>query len=217
MLKNKMHIGLRKIICCLVVLIIIIILAVYFFMRYALTCKNYSCLVFPNKNLWTLEDTYRNENNVWSGMFSYNDYKIRLYDQENVSSDEAQNFIKTTRMKIIGLFDTATSPYAGAISDKITCAKELIPAEEDFTNDLGLKVYFISSYLNDRLEYGACTENQIKYKVYSGMFYCENTSQWFHLELISPLNSELSKDYFKSLFLKAGCQRPSINTGRLVP
>ena len=168
-------------------------------------CDKYNCLSFPGKAGWKLTDVYSDTETGWHGMLSSPDYKVRLSTAKNVDADAANELTKTTLMSIKGLFDTAKNPYAGAISDKIVCPDYLKPNEDTLTAKSGVKISYIQSYLNDRLQYGACTENQISSKVYTGIFYCANTKEWYQIDVITPKDEAKSDSYFKDLFTNAGC------------
>jgi hypothetical protein len=183
------------------VLTILIIIPTYF----NHTCGSYSCLSFPDKNIWKVKDIYEDNKYTWRGLLIHPNYLVRLYKQGNTTSDNADEFTKVTSMKINGLFDTAKSPYAGEISDKIVCPDNLKPLEEDIVSKTGTKIHFITSFLNDRMQYGACTENQIAYKVFSGMFFCPNVSEWYQIEIIVSIKNNTDLDIYKSLFLNVGC------------
>jgi len=198
----------------LVALLTIIIVIVF---NIKFNCNSFACLVFPEKNLWTIKEKYEETKYSWKGLLTHPDYLVRLYKIGNVDTQKATEFTKITTMKIEGLFDKARSPYPGGISDKIVCSDKFIPIAENFKSKADIQINYMSAYLNDRLLYGGCTENQITYKVYSGMFYCSNVSEWYQIEIIVPFKSRSDDDIYRNLFFRVDCQRPSINTGRLFP
>lgn len=200
MTKKKINIFLL----CLTIILIIILFAYLSYLKN--NCKKLSCLNFPGKDNWKTDEVYTDAKNIWKGMFSSGNYKIRVYELNNINKLDADNFTKITLMTTKGLFDTAKNPYAGVLSDKIVCPENLKPIEEDFVNKSNINVHFIRSYLNARLQYGACTESQILYKVYSAVLYCDNKRDWFQIEIITPLNDTKTVDYFKSLFNEASCK-----------
>ncbi len=169
-------------------------------------CKKLLCLYFPGKNEWKTEDVYIDQKSVWKGLYSYGEYKIRVYELNNISKSDAENFTKITIMTTKGLFDTAKNPYAGVLSDKIVCPESLKPVEDDFINKANINIYFIQSFLNSRLQYGACTETQISYKVYSGTFYCDKIKNWFQIEIIAPLTDSQPINYYKNMFNEVVCK-----------
>lgn len=211
---EKTNKSIATIVTILIILFIMIITSI---LNARNSCTSFNCLVFPEMNLWKVGDVYKSDKTSWEGLVNHPKYQIRINKVSGASLNDSEEFSKIVTMNIKGLFDTARSPYAGEISDKITCPENLIPKEEEFDSKFGTKIKYISTYLNDRLQYGACTENQIRYRSYVGMFYCSEIKEWYKLELIAPNTSDLDSSYFRSLFLEAGCQRPSINTGRLLP
>lgn len=193
-----------------------VMIAIYVFW-FNQKCPSYTCLTFPEKNLWQVSDTYTSTDTSWKGLITAPKYSIRLYKVGNVSETSAEQFSKINTMTIDGLFDTARNPYVGVISDRIVCPDYLKPVEEDVTSKLGVDIHLIYSFLDGRMQYGACNDNEVSKKVVSGTFYCKNTSEWYQIEVIYSMNSDLKKDYLRNLFLDAGCQRPSVNTGKLLP
>lgn len=185
--------------------IILSIGAVGFFVLKPKPCEGYSCLNFPNKETWKVQEIYQNTDDYWYGLITEDNYDIRLQNFSSVSPEEADSFTNIAIMKINGLFDTAKSPYAGEISDKIVCPDSLKPEEGEMISDLEVPIHYFASYLNDRLQYGACTESQITHSVFAGIFYCANTSQWYQVELISPLSEKRQLSFYKDLFKGVGC------------
>ena len=216
-MKNK--IFWEKILATIIFPILLFTLIIIFLFMYynKFTCNGYSCLVFPDKELWKTIDNYKDDKYLWRGLISHPNYLIRLYKLGNIKENNAVEFTKITTMKIVGLFDTAQSPYPGEISDKIICSDKFKPKEEEIVSKTGINIHFITSYLNNRLQYGICLENQLVYRVYSGMFYCSNTLEWYQIEIITPLTFATYDNEYKELFNKVDCQRPSVNTGRLFP
>lgn len=199
------------------VIVIVILILVGLFYSTKLSCHTYSCLEFPEKNLWKVSDTFESNKSLWRGVVKHPDYLIRLYKVGGVKPENAEEYTKINLMNIKGLFDTAKSPYAGVISDKITCSEELQPKESVFENKFGIKVNYMISYLNDRFQYGACTESQIKYKVFNGTFYCKNVNEWYQIEVIVDKDKASDESVYEDLFINANCHRPSVNTGKLLP
>lgn len=182
----------------------IVVITIYIY-NLKFKCAGYSCLIFPDNNLWTVKEKYEETKFSWRGLFTHPKYVVRLYKVGNISAQQAEEFTKVSTMKISGLFDVARSPYAGEISDKIICSGKLRPEEGDITAKSGIQIHYYSSFLNDRLQYGACTEGQISHKVFSGMFYCKKLSEWYHIELIVPIQTALDNDAYKVMFYNTGC------------
>lgn len=189
----------------LLLLVLLCISAIVFFVFKPESCENYSCLSFPNKQNWKIQEIYQNTDDYWYGLITEDNYDVRLQYFSNVTSEEADTFTNIGIMKIKGLFDTAKSPYAGEISDKIVCPDSLKPEEGEMASEAGVRIHYFTSYLNDRLQYGACTESQITHAVFAGIFYCTNTSQWYQIELISPLEEKKELSFYKDLFKSVGC------------
>lgn len=176
------------------------------FVAQSFSCPAVSCLVFPGKEAWKLIETYEDTRQSWRGLFIHPDYRIRLEKITNVSPTKAAEFTKIRMMKLQGLFEHARSPYPGVLSQEIKCTKPYIPEEKQVTTSTGVAVTYFIGYLNDRLQYGTCMDNQITAKGYGALFYCETHRAWYELEIIVPIdNGAMDNDSIK-LISGIGCR-----------
>lgn len=109
---------------------------------------------------------------------------LRVDITSSVAKEQANRLIQTRIAKMKALFENATSPYPGEISDEIVCDKRFKPT---FTSEgiNGIPVSYFTGYLNSRLTYGACTEDQAVNKGIMTLFYCPAQRKVYQLELIS--------------------------------
>ncbi len=209
------HIKLYFFILILVCLLAVVGIIVW---KTRFTCSTYECLVFPEKNLWKIQTVYEKDSNVFRGLLERPDYFVRL---ERVSllqqQQSADNLTKIRLMQIQGLFDTAQSPYPGVITDRIVCADTYKPNPDILTTASGVGITYFSAFLNSRLQYGICTDDQIVYKVYTALFSCQQTDDWYSVELIVPKGKASSDSAYIGLFRQIGCQRPSVNLVKFLP
>jgi hypothetical protein len=183
-----------------------------------LSCSTYECLLFPDKNLWKIQTVYEKDSKVFRGLLKHPDYLVRI---ERVSlmlqQQKADDLTKIRLMQILGLFDTAQSPYPGVITDRIVCDDKYKPHPNTATTTSGIGITYFSAFLNNRLQYGICTDDQIVYKVYTALFSCQQTNDWYSVEIIVPKENAATDSVYIGLFRQIGCQRPSVNTGKLLP
>lgn len=201
-MKNKKNNG--KIVFFLII-IFVVILSIGFYLS-NLNCKKYNCLKFPGINNWQVSDVYENTDTSWRGYIKATDYDIRLHTVKKVNREKANEFSKIASMNILGLFDTAKSPYPGAVSDKVVCPEEFKPIKSTIKTKEGIQIELLQSYLNNRMQYGSCSINQISYHVFSSTFYCNKELSWYQLELIVPAETAEESSEYINLFKEVSCK-----------
>lgn len=91
------------------------------------------------------------------------------------------------------LYREIHSPYPGQISNKIGCSDEFTPIK---FNNTPYDYYQI--YASDRLTYGVCSWDLVKYKSILYFYYCEDNKELFQLELFINTSKNL-EDYTDNL------------------
>lgn len=149
------------------------------------TCQKLNCLSFPGRENFRLKELYQDDKNIYRALFSDKTNLLRVNVQSNIDSASAEKYIQgeITRMK--ALFANAVSPYPGEISNEIVCGKKFTPELNILNND-GLTMSYFTGYLNQRLVFGACTEDQAIYRGILALFYCPRQNRVFQLEIIVP-------------------------------
>ena len=153
-----------------------------------------------------VKEIYQDDKDVYRALFSKDSNLLRVDIRSNISESEAakQIEVQITRMK--ALFENAASPYPGEISDEVVWDKELIPQlEEREVNRI--QASHFTGYLNDRLVFGACTQDQAIYRGILALFYCPNQKQLFQLEIITPRdNYETNENKYLQMLNSIGCK-----------
>lgn len=195
----------------------LLILSILYFITKKNSCPDLDCLIFPGKDNWDVKEIYEKSDNGWRGLLTSSENIIRVEKVSQVPSDTADTFTKTRLMQVQGLFNLARSPYPGVISGQIACSGKYKPVDKTLTATSGIKVTYFQEYLNDRMQYGTCLEEEVKFVAYVAIFYCGNTSEWYQIELITPGNNKLSEEKYTSIFKSIECQRPFLNIDKLFP
>ncbi len=149
------------------------------------TCQKLNCLSFPGRENFRLKELYQNDKNIYRALFSDKTNLLRVNIQSNIDSVSAEKYIQGEITRMQALFANAASPYPGEISDEIVCGKKFTP-ELNILNNNGLTMSYFTGYLNQRLVFGACTEDQAVYHGILALFYCPQQNQVFQLEIIVP-------------------------------
>lgn len=179
----------KKKILILVVCISAVAAGVLFYRQQQYLCSDHNlCLEAFGDPPWKLIDVYESTDTSWRGIFSFNDSLIRIQRVSGVSAADAEVLTRARIAQIEGQYEPARSPYPGVISDAIVCAQQYMPSFRDGLLPSGIVYRSVSAYVNDRLQYGPCTEQQARYKTDVMLYYCLNTKQWFEVEMFVPLD-----------------------------
>lgn len=175
----------------------IAVLVVFFVVLFALTqkpksCARLECLSMTGLDEFRLEEVYQDDNNIYRALLFRKNDLLRVEVRSNIPKHEAEQHIRAQITRMKALFENTVSPYPGEISDEIVCGTEFTPT---FTVDelTGVEISYFTGYLNRRLVFGACTEDQAIYRGTLALFYCPNQEQLFQLEIIAP-----NEDFFAS-------------------
>jgi hypothetical protein len=156
-------------------------------------CKTYTCLLFENKQQFKEIDQIENTENSYKGILKNGLLQIRLEIYSAASSEIADRFTQAKVMQLLGLYESARSPYPGVLSNEVVCDEKFKPVvTEKSTKEQ--KITYITGFLNERLQYGVCIENQIPNKGKTAMFYCSGQKKWYYFEAIAK-KSDKNLDY----------------------
>ena len=78
------------------------------------------------------------------------------------------------------MYRDINSPYPGSVSNKISCQEKYKPQEIENHYEL---------YSNERLNYGVCSEDLIKYKTYLQFLKCNE--EFYTIELFIPIDQKI--------------------------
>ncbi|MFZ2026560.1 MAG: hypothetical protein WAV30_04715 [Microgenomates group bacterium] len=161
---------------------------VYYYLNF-FRCAKYSCISFNGKNDYLLEEEYENSPKVYRVMVRNNNTRIRIEAYTNTSKEEAASYDKIKIMNIESLYETAKSPYPGALSNEIECGAEYRPKIGRITVN-NTSMTYVEGYLNERFQLGSCLKDELKYKSHLLLFHCISQQKWYQFEIIAPLDKE---------------------------
>lgn len=175
-------------------LFILVLSGAFFYIRKP--CSGYSCLSFENKSKYKEIERVEMSVGSYKGMLKYDDIEIRLESYTANSQETATRFVQAKVMQLLGLFEIARSPYPGALSNEVVCEDRFKPQIWE-TKVNGIQMTLMKGFLNDRLQYGSCLEDQIAYLGETSMVYCTSQNRWYYFEVITkstgkPLDREIN-------------------------
>lgn len=101
--------------------------------------------------------------------------KIEIVDSEIKNTRE--DYIKRETMLLKSIFEPQLPPYPEFLTKESGCAERYKPTEKE----VGDGIYFVL-YAGERLGYGVCVDDLIKYRASLGYFYCENSNKTFKIQ-----------------------------------
>jgi hypothetical protein len=212
---NNLKIFNKKIVVLFIIIITILILFLGHRYSYIL-CSRLSCISLSSINTWKEQEIYENTSSIYRSLLTASGYSIRIEKNSNLSEKDATNLTLVNVMKIKGLFDNARSPYTGAISNEISCENKYKPEIKEMTVN-GIKVTYYIGWLNNRLQYGVCLDDQLTHKAYNALFYCPNQKVLYHLEFIVAIKDNPEDSFFLNQIESIKCQSPLSKIDNIFP
>lgn len=171
--------------------IVIIILASFglYLIFNTLVCQRLSCLSLKDNNKYKIKEVYEENKYIFRALYEKDKTLLRVEIRPNSSLEEAKQTIQTQLARTKGLFEDAAAPYPGEISDVIACGQEYKPVYSEKAQN-GIKISYFAGFVNDRLVFGSCSNDQAVYHDTLAIFYCQKQKKFYQLELIVP-----TKDY----------------------
>ncbi|MCL4360437.1 hypothetical protein M1555_04280 [Patescibacteria group bacterium] len=148
-------------------------------------CVGIRCLSFSGSTRFREKDVYASDPGDFRALYTNGQTQLRLEALAVQSSSDASQNIAAEAVRIQGLFDKAPAPYPGEISDSIVCSDSDKPVFETRYIS-GIEVSQFTGYVNNRMVFGACTNDQRAYRETLALFYCADQKKMYTLELISP-------------------------------
>ena len=152
--------------------------------------KYLDCINFTGIKEYKLKDIYREQKNLFSGLYEKGNNFLRVEIWSDINQDVSDKTIDSKITTINSQFENNRSPYPGEISDEIKCDDRFKPE---------FKKGFIIAYLNNRLTYGSCSEEENLYKSILTWTFCGSQRKLYQMEFIYP------KDKFHEERLEISC------------
>lgn len=188
-----------------IVLVAGLLLAFYFLHHKA--CKGISCLEFKGKEAFQLKDTYQTTKTAFKGAYTDSGTTLRISLTSVKNEGEASTLIDNEIQKIKAVFANAISPYPGEISNEIVCGEDFVPKFDEKKIN-GRKVRYLTSYLSQRLTFGACTKEQAVNEEIQAFFYCSQQKNLVSFEIISSIDDfQKNMSQYKEILNSLDCAK----------
>ncbi len=174
---------------------VIILILIFIFGGKFTSCKKLGCIFLTGLDSFQIKDVYQDDKDIYRALYDKNSNLIRVEIRSIRTEDEANKSIEAQTTRMRALFENAAAPYPGELSNEIVCDRKYKPVYgTDKIN--GISITHFTGYLNARLTFGACTEDQAIYRGIEALFYCKDQKKLYQLEIISP-NSLFTENELK--------------------
>lgn len=147
-------------------------------------CMHLSCIRMEGISSFREKDTYSNTPKTYRALYTDNARFIRIEAQRATITTAPQE-LDAAVTKVKTMYEKAPAPYPGEISDAIVCDPHFVPTYEEI-NDGNRKTGVFVGYLNNRMTFGSCSQNQAVYRGILALTYCPIQSLLLRFELIAP-------------------------------
>ncbi|MCL4338146.1 hypothetical protein M1271_00475 [Patescibacteria group bacterium] len=158
-------------------------------------CQKIQCISMADLPKYSLKEIYQNTNNIYRALYTNDKDILRVEIRSGINETEAQKSIDAQTARMEALFADATSPYPGDITNEISCNSKFKP-KMAIENINGIRITHFTGYLNNRLTFGACTDDQAVNKGIEALFYCSSQRKLYQTEIIAPTSKFNSNENF---------------------
>ena len=112
--------------------------------------------------------------------------RLVLRVSEGIDSAKAKSLVKEERFMIEHLFEDRQAPYPGQLTNTLRCPDRFRP--KDVEAKAGALALF-TAYANDRLSFGGCSEDLVRYHATIGFFYEEASERLVRAEYFAAVEA----------------------------
>jgi len=159
---------------------------IYYIRQPVSLCRNLSCIRFPGSDTYRLSETYSDTPDSYRALYTSGTHMIRV-SAEKVRPENADDAIQASITRMNALFEKAPAPYPGDISDAVVCDPAFIPSFHTVSGTSGTIRYF-TGYLNNRMTFGSCSQNQAVYRGSTAFFSCAEQELIIQAEYMIPVS-----------------------------
>jgi len=169
------------------------------------SCARLACITLKDNNKYSIKEKYEENKYIFRALYQ-NGVNLLKIEMRPSSLAETNQAIQTQLTRTRGLFEDAAAPYQGEISNVIACSNEYKPVYSSKKQN-GINVSYFEGYVNDRLVFGSCADDQAKYHDTLAMFYCAKQKKFYQVEVIIPRKDYINnKQENDSIINSLGCK-----------
>lgn len=146
-------------------------------------CHNLRCISMSHTNSYQLQELYSDTPDIYRALFSKDKNRIRI-EARRVPKASSMQQMNESVTRIKAMFENAPAPYPGELSNTVVCDQKFIPTYEEI-HENNTPISLFVGYLNNRLTFGSCSQNQAVYRDALAFIYCPAQSLLIRLELIA--------------------------------
>jgi hypothetical protein len=105
------------------------------------------------------------------------------------TSDRAQadKFVNDKALELARVYEPHTSPYFAAVTNKSVCPYPYRLQHKKSAGSEGARFELYALFANDRMTYGACSQDQATYRAFVTLLECVSSNRVFVLESFVPV------------------------------
>ena len=186
---------------------ILFVLIIGWLIHYKQQCNKLACISFNGLTDYKETEIYQNTNNTYRALLEKSDSTLlRAEIISNIEESEAQEEINARVIRVKAFSEKSPAPYPGEISDSVICSDNFIPKYQKLTIN-GINLHTFSGFYNDRLVFGACTEETIENPGMMILFYCVKSKQLYQLELVKTELSDNNSEQLIDIIFSLSCNQ----------
>lgn len=186
------------------IVLVVILVGAYIIYSYA-GCSRIRCLQIKDKNQYTVKDIYEDSKYAFRGLYQNGSILMKVETIPDYSASDANQAVQAELDMIQGSFEDAAAPYPGEFSDVISCDPKYKPVYSSMKQN-GINLSYFTGYVNNRLVFGSCVQDQAVYRDTLAMFYCPNQKTFYQLEIIMSTQMDSSNPKMRQEIIKSlGC------------
>jgi hypothetical protein len=142
-----------------------------------------------------------------TALLSVGSDQLRLRITEGLDAAGAAARVEEVRQVMDNLFEDRQAPYPGQLSNTLRCPDEYRPTPVE---PRGEALAMVGLYANERLAFGGCSEDLLRYRATVGFFYDPSSRRLLRVEYFAALDApDAGPDLLRSLTLAAGSPTPT--------
>ncbi len=135
----------------------------------------------------TLLGADRGTHGVDSFLIGVGPDRLRLQITGGMDGDAARAHVREERQRLDLLFFDRQAPYPGQLSNTLRCPEKYQPTDFE---ERGTAIMMLGLYANDRLAYGGCSPDLLRFKATQGFFHDSQRSRLIEVEYFSVLEHD---------------------------